>query len=84
MQVKQVPVGQSFMMNIAAMKKQASAQKDPVLVSICNPNNSTGNIVDFQVLFDWINNAPIHIYFHLMKLILHMLKIIIDTKVVWI
>ena len=58
MQVIQVPVGQNFEMNIAAMKKQASAQKGPVLVNICNPNNPTGNIVDFQVLFDWINNAP--------------------------
>jgi len=58
MQVIQVPVGQNFIMNIAAMKKQALAQKGPVLVNICNPNNPTGNIVNFQVLFDWINNAP--------------------------
>lgn len=58
MQVIQVPVGQDFAMNIAAIKKQASEQKGPVLINICNPNNPTGNIVDFQILFEWINNAP--------------------------
>lgn len=58
MNVIQVPVEQNFAMNIAAMKKQAMAQKGAVLINICNPNNPTGNIVDFQVLFDWINNAP--------------------------
>lgn len=56
--VIQVPVTQDFEMNIAAMKKQAMAQKGFVLINICNPNNPTGNIVDFSVLFDWINNAP--------------------------
>jgi histidinol-phosphate aminotransferase len=54
----QVPVGQDFEMNIAAMKKQAMAQTGAVLVNICNPNNPTGNIVDFTALFEWINNAP--------------------------
>jgi len=58
MNVIQVPVGQSFDMNIAAMKKQAMAQTGSVLINICNPNNPTGNIVDFTTLFDWINNAP--------------------------
>jgi histidinol-phosphate aminotransferase len=56
--VIQVPVTEDFEMNIAAMKKQAMAQKGFVLINICNPNNPTGNIVDFSVLFDWINNAP--------------------------
>lgn len=56
--VIQVPVGQDFEMNIAAMKKQANTQTGPVLINICNPNNPTGNIVDFSVLFEWINNAP--------------------------
>jgi histidinol-phosphate aminotransferase len=54
----QVPVAQNFEMNIAAMKKQAMAQSGPVLINICNPNNPTGNIVDFSIMFDWINNAP--------------------------
>ena len=54
----QVPVGQNFEMNIAAMKKQAIAQTGPVLINICNPNNPTGNIVDFTTMFDWINSAP--------------------------
>lgn len=54
----QVPVGQDFEMNIAAMKKQAIAQTGPVLINLCNPNNPTGNIVDFDILFEWINNAP--------------------------
>jgi histidinol-phosphate aminotransferase len=58
MKVIQVPVGQDFEMNITAMKKQAMAQKGAVLVNVCNPNNPTGNIVDFGVLFEWINNAP--------------------------
>jgi histidinol-phosphate aminotransferase len=56
--VIQVPVGQNFEMNIAAMKKQAMAQTGSVLINICNPNNPTGNIVDFTTMFDWINNAP--------------------------
>ena len=56
--VIQVPVGQDFEMNITAMKKQAMAQTGPVLINICNPNNPTGNIVDFTSMFDWINNAP--------------------------
>ena len=56
--VIQVPVGQDFEMNITAMKKQAMAQTGPVLINICNPNNPTGNIVDFTIMFDWINNAP--------------------------
>jgi histidinol-phosphate aminotransferase len=56
--VVQVPVGQNFEMNIAAMKKQAMAQTGSVLINICNPNNPTGNIVDFTTMFDWINNAP--------------------------
>jgi histidinol-phosphate aminotransferase len=56
--VIQVPVGQNFEMNIAAMKKQAMAQTGAVLINICNPNNPTGNIVDFSVLFEWINSAP--------------------------
>ena len=56
--VIQVPVGQNFEMNIAAMKKQAMAQTGSVLINICNPNNPTGNIVDFTIMFDWINNAP--------------------------
>jgi len=34
------------------------AQTGAVLINICNPNNPTGNIVDFTTLFDWINNAP--------------------------
>jgi histidinol-phosphate aminotransferase len=54
----QVPVGQNFEMNIAAMKKQAMAQTGSVLINICNPNNPTGNIIDFTIMFDWINNAP--------------------------
>ena len=58
MNVIQVPVGQDFEMNITAMKKQAMAQTGPVLINICNPNNPTGNIVDFTSMFDWINNAP--------------------------
>ena len=58
MNVIQVPVGQDFEMNITAMKKQAMAQTGPVLINICNPNNPTGNIVDFTIMFDWINNAP--------------------------
>ncbi|MFT6269874.1 MAG: histidinol-phosphate aminotransferase [Alphaproteobacteria bacterium] len=58
LKVIQVPVGQDFEMNIAAMKKQAMAQTGAVLINICNPNNPTGNIVDFSVLFEWINNAP--------------------------
>jgi histidinol-phosphate aminotransferase len=61
--VIQVPVGQNFEMNIAAMKKQAMAQTGAVLINICNPNNPTGNIVDFSVLFEWINSAPIHTCF---------------------
>ena len=56
--VIQVPVGQNFEMNIAAMKKQATAQTGSVLINICNPNNPTGNIIDFTTMFDWINNAP--------------------------
>ena len=56
--VIQVPVGQDFEMNITAMRKQAMAQTGPVLINICNPNNPTGNIVDFTLLFDWINSAP--------------------------
>ncbi|WP_236613766.1 aminotransferase class I/II-fold pyridoxal phosphate-dependent enzyme [Paraglaciecola psychrophila] len=56
--VIQVPVGQNFEMNIAAMKKQAMAQTGSVLINICDPNNPTGNIVDFTTMFDWINNAP--------------------------
>lgn len=56
--VIQVPVGEDFEMNIAAMKKQAMAQTGAVLINICNPNNPTGNIVDFNVMFEWINNAP--------------------------
>ena len=56
--VIQVPVGQDFEMNITAMKKQAMAQTGPVLINICNPNNPSGNIVDFTSMFDWINNAP--------------------------
>jgi histidinol-phosphate aminotransferase len=56
--VIQVPVGQNFEMNIAAMKKQAMAQTGSVLINICNPNNPTGNIVDFTTMFDWISNAP--------------------------
>jgi histidinol-phosphate aminotransferase len=58
LKVIQVPVGQDFAMNIAAMKSQAMAQTGSVLINICNPNNPTGNIVDFNILFDWINNAP--------------------------
>lgn len=58
LKVIQVPVGQDFAMNITAMKKQAIAQTGTVLINICNPNNPTGNIVDFNILFDWINNAP--------------------------
>ena len=58
MNVIQVPVGQDFEMNITAMKKQAMAQTGPVLINICNPNNPTGNIVDFTSMFNWINNAP--------------------------
>ena len=58
MNVIQIPVGHDFEMNIAAMKKQAMAQTGPVLINICNPNNPTGNIVDFTSMFDWINNAP--------------------------
>jgi histidinol-phosphate aminotransferase len=58
MNVIQVPVGQDFEMNITAMKKQAMAQTGPVLINICNPNNPSGNIVDFTSMFDWINNAP--------------------------
>ena len=56
--VIQVPVGQNFEMNIAAMKKRAMAQTGLVLINICNPNNPTGNIIDFTTMFDWINNAP--------------------------
>jgi histidinol-phosphate aminotransferase len=56
--VIQVPVGQNFEMNIAAMKKQAMSQTGSVLINICNPNNPTGNIVDFTTMFEWINNAP--------------------------
>jgi histidinol-phosphate aminotransferase len=58
LKVIQVPVGQNFEMNIAALKKQAMAQTSSVLINICNSNNPTGNIVDFTTLFDWINNAP--------------------------
>ena len=58
LKVIQVPVGQNFEMNIAAMKKQAMALTGSVLINICNPNNPTGNIVDFTTMFDWINNAP--------------------------
>jgi len=58
MNVIQIPVGHDFEMNITAMKKQAMAQTGPVLINICNPNNPTGNIVDFTSMFDWINNAP--------------------------
>ena len=58
LKVIQVPVGQDFGMNIAAMKKQAMAQTGAVLINICNPNNPTGNIVDFTTMFDWINSAP--------------------------
>ena len=56
--VIQVPVRQNLEMNIAAMKKQAMAQTGSVLINICNPNNPTGNIIDFTTMFDWINNAP--------------------------
>jgi histidinol-phosphate aminotransferase len=56
--VIQVPVGQNFEMNIAAIKKQAMARTGSVLINICNPNNPTGNIVDFNTMFDWISNAP--------------------------
>lgn len=56
--VIQVPVGHNFEMNIAAMKKQALALTGSVLINICNPNNPTGNIIDFTTMFDWINNAP--------------------------
>jgi histidinol-phosphate aminotransferase len=56
--VIQVPVGHNFEMNIAAMKKQALALTGSVLINICNPNNPTGNIIDFTTVFDWINNAP--------------------------
>ena len=58
LKVIQVPVEQNFEMDIAALKKQAMAQTGAVLINICNPNNPTGNIVDFTTLFDWINNAP--------------------------
>ena len=58
LKVIQVPVGQNFEMNIAALKKQSMAQTGSVLINICNPNNPTGNIADFTTLFDWINNAP--------------------------
>ena len=58
LKVIQVPVEQNFEVNIAALKKQAMAQTGAVLINICNPNNPTGNIVDFATLFDWINNAP--------------------------
>ena len=58
LKVIQVPVGGNFEMNIAALKKQAMAQTGAVLINICNPNNPTGNIVDFTTLFEWINNAP--------------------------
>ena len=58
LKVIQVPVEQNFEMDIAALKKQAMAQTGAVLINICNPNNPTGNSVDFATLFDWINNAP--------------------------
>jgi histidinol-phosphate aminotransferase len=77
----QVPVGQNFEMNIAAIKKQAMAQTGSVLINICNPNNPTGNIIDFTTMFDWINNAPDTHLFLLDEAYFDMLKPTLGIKV---
>ena len=58
LKVVRVPVGNGFEIDIAAMKKQASAQSGSVLINLCNPNNPTGTIVEAKQLYDWIANAP--------------------------
>ncbi len=55
--IVKVEVGENFITDIAALKKQAEAITGPKLINICNPNNPTGSIVDQSVLQEWIENA---------------------------
>jgi histidinol-phosphate aminotransferase len=58
LEVIQVPVGEGFETDIAALKKQSETIDGPILINICNPNNPTGTIVDHTALVDWITTAP--------------------------
>lgn len=53
-----VPVGDGFEIDIAALKQAAQAVSGSKLINVCNPNNPTGSIVPFSVLAEWIQNAP--------------------------
>ena len=54
----QVPVGNGFETDVAALRKQAETTPGTLLINICNPNNPTGTIVDHAALTDWISKAP--------------------------
>lgn len=60
LEVIQVPVGNGFETDISALREKADANKGPLLINICNPNNPTGTIVDQKALTNWINQAPDH------------------------
>ena len=61
--IVQVPVGQNFQTDIAALRQRATELQGPLLINICNPNNPTGTIVDNDALVKWINAAPANYVF---------------------
>jgi histidinol-phosphate aminotransferase len=58
LKVVKVPVGKGFQTDIGALRKKAEEISGTVLINICNPNNPTGSIVDYNSLTDWIMDAP--------------------------
>ncbi len=63
--IKTVKMGKNWSMDLAAMRKLATAEAKHkhVIVYIVNPNNPTSTIVDSKALFDWIKSKPKNTFF---------------------
>ncbi|GAB3035013.1 pyridoxal phosphate-dependent aminotransferase [Bowmanella dokdonensis] len=58
MPVIQVPVGQGFATDLAALRARAGQHQGRLLVNLCNPNNPTGTVLDSKMLLQWLAEAP--------------------------
>lgn len=63
--VKNVKMGPNWSIDLAALRKVATAEakKHRVLVYLVNPNNPTSTIADSNEIFNWIKSQPKNTFF---------------------